>query len=489
MKAKALIIGNANYPANKLNNPENDANDLNDILKRLGFDTEILLNANTVTQVRSIVSFAKSLDNYDIGLFYFAGHGFQIDNENYLSAIDTNFDEPAQAKHSAFALNILLAYLNKAKNKTSIIILDACRTMLNKKSWYRSVEDMGLAPIYAPKGTIIAFATSPGEKAFDGIGKRNGIFTGALLQHIVTENIPIEEMFKRVRNTVYALSKGKQVSWEHTSLTGNFCFNSGQLSYSDTIEYNSQAIKDSTYEINTKTTADTIVKELKSHDWHKQNPAIYKLKLIDAAIEDKNKLFLIGRNILQSACGSARAAISFMCNLEDELKKLHTGGKNHVLDGIIFEMFFNSSGGFRQDEIKDDFLEEIYKVLEVSSFKESLNFLVKILLPYRDIIFYIPTLNPTGISFDIDFKIDSETNDIILEGIKYEGQNVFVKQEYDEIWGTSSETHYIVFKYNTLKRRIAKEIYIPLNKIVINTNIPIDDEQKLLYPDNYKIMK
>jgi len=268
MIAKALIIGNARYPNNLLENPENDAKDFNDIITRLGFETTVLLNADTVNQDRNITDFATSLDSYDIGLIYFAGHGFQIDNENYLAAIDTNFEH---AKHSAFPLNILLSYLNKAKNKTNIIILDACRKLIGKKAWYRSVENAGLAPIFAPKGTIIAFATSPGEMALDGNGKRNGIYTGALLQHIVGENIPVEEMFKRVRNTVYAISKGKQTSWEHTSLTGTFYFNSGQLSYSSTLEYSMQAIKDNLYEINNNTITDGIIKELKSHDYYVQN--------------------------------------------------------------------------------------------------------------------------------------------------------------------------------------------------------------------------
>src|SRR5690606_8327006 len=203
----------------------NDARDFADILFRLGFETTLLLNATAVNQDKAITDFASNLDTFDIGLFYFAGHGFQIDNENYLAAIDTNFDDPEHAKYSSFPLNILLSYFNKAKNRTSIIILDACRELLNKKAWFRSVEATGLAPVFAPKGTLIAFATSPAEKSLDGTGKRNGVYTDALLQHIVVERLPIEERFKRVRNTVVANSKVTQTSREHPSLSATFHVN------------------------------------------------------------------------------------------------------------------------------------------------------------------------------------------------------------------------------------------------------------------------
>jgi hypothetical protein len=487
MKAKTLIIGNANYPNSILDNPENDAIDIANTLTRLGFETSVILNADKVTQDKSITDFATSLDEYDIGIFYFAGHGFQIDNENYLAAIDTIFDDEAHAKHTAFPLNILLSYLNKAKNQTSIIILDACRELLNKKAWYRSVESAGLAPIFAPKGTLIAFATSPGEKALDGTGKRNGVYTSALLQHIIAENIPIEEMFKRVRNTVFALSKGKQTSWEHTSLTGTFCFNSGQLSHSLTIEYSSDVIKDSLYEINTKTLADSIVKDLKSYNYYIQNPAIEKLHLIDASTEDINKLFLIGRNILQTACGGSSAAISIMEDLPAEISRFMTGNKNHILNGIVYETFFNSFGSFRQDEIKDKYLDIIYKTLEHKEYEESLKFLTTILMPFNDVIFYIPTVSFIGLAFDLEF--DKTDTGIILKSIRHEGNEVLIKQESSDYWGMPNEITYRKLQFQYLKKYIGKNIFTPEKLITLSSNMDLTDEQIILFPDNYKIMK
>lgn len=487
MKAKALIIGNANYPNSKLDNPENDATDINDTLTRLGFETSLVLNADSVTQDKLITDFATSIDTYDIGLFYFAGHGFQINNENYLASIDTNFEDEEHAKHSAFPLNILLSYFNKAKNKTSIIILDACRELLNKKAWYRSVEEAGLAPIFAPKGTIIAYATSPGERALDGTGHRNGVYTRALLQHIVAENIPIEEMFKRVRNSVFAFSKGKQTSWEHTSLTGTFCFNSGQLAHSLLVEYSSEVIKDSMYETNTNTLIDSIIKDLKSYNYYVQNPAIEKIHLLNPQTEDKNKLFLLGRNVLQTAIGGEGAANSIMENLADFVNPFQVSSKNHLLNGIIYEVFFNSYGSFRQDNLKDHYLTEIYNLLENPQYKESLEFLNSILRPFNDMIFYIPSPSGIGVSFDIEFLKDGD--EIKVHSIKFEGKDVLIKVEYDSMWGIPEEISYRRLEFQYLKKLISIEIKAPEKKVTIVSNLEITDKQIVMYPNSHKLMK
>lgn len=487
MKAKSLIIGNANYSGNELNNPENDATDIDKTLTRLGFETSLILNADSITQDQAITNFATSIDEYDIGLFYFAGHGFQIDNENYLATIDTNFNDEEHAKHTAFPLNILLSYFSKAKNKTSIIILDACRSLINKKTWYRAVESSGLAPIFAPKGTIIAYATSPGEMALDGTGERNGIYTKALLQHIIAENVPIEEMFKRVRNSVFSFSRGRQTSWEHTSLTGTFCFNSGQLTHSSNVEYTSTAIMDSSYGINTLTPIDSIIKDLKSHNWFIQNPAIDKIHQLDPKTENKNKLFLLGRNILQVAVGGSVQAQLLMDNLSENIKYFLFSSKNHVLNGIIFEVFFNSYGSFRQDELKDDYLYEIYNTLENKEYKKSLDFLISILRPHNDVLFYIPSTDNIGISLDVGFVKNGA--DIRLDSIKFEGDEILIKEDYSEKLGLKEEITYESFEYHYLKKRISSEIKVPEKMIVIIPNIDIMPEQEIMYPNSHKLMK
>lgn len=488
MKAKALVIGNAKYGIKPLDNAVNDAEDIAEVLIRLGFDTKKVIDATAIEQDKQITDFATNLDDYDIGLFYFAGHGFQINNENFLGAINTDFQDEDHAKYTSFPINMLLSYFNKAKNNTNIIILDACREILDKKAWSRSVQNEGLAPIFAPKGTLIAYATSPGQTASDGTGNRNGLYTNALLQHITVENIPVEEMFKRVRNSVYAFSKGNQISWEHTSLTGTFYFNSGQLTHSKDIEYSSEAINDNLYNENTNTLTDSIIKDLKQYNWYVQNPAIDKIHLIDPLNTDKNKLFILGRNILQSACGSSASAIEFMENLQNSIEKFNIENKNHILNGMIYETFFNSYGSFRQDKLKDCYLEEIYSLLENNDYLESSKFLSQILLPYKDLVFYIPSLNVNGISIDLQFSKNQENKKLELKNMKYEGSEILVKK--DDMWGgTPEKIVYRSIEFQNLHKMISREIGVPENKLTLNSNMKIVADRIIDYPEYHSIMK
>lgn len=487
MKAKALAIGNTSYPERNLDNPENDANDISDILKRLGFDTSLILNASAAQQDQAITDFAADLDNYDIGLFYFAGHGFQIENENFLAAIDTNFDDPEHAKYSSFPLNILLSYFNKAKNRTSIIILDACRELLNKKAWYRSVEDAGLAPVFAPKGTIIAFATSPGERALDGTGKRNGVYTSALLQHIEVELLPIEEMFKRVRNTVFANSKGKQTTWEHTSLTGTFHFNSGQLTFAVSIPYTKQVVQDNLYVFNNSTVIDSIISSLRSYNWYLQNPAFERFRQLNPNTEDINKLFLLGRNILQAAIGSSGSAQDFMNDLPNRIEFFQTGNQNHVLNGLLYETFFNSFGSFRQDQLKNRYLPTLYTLLTNPVFSESKNFIFQQLQQFSQSLFYIPILNDNGISLDIELD-DSVSGEFEIKDIKLEGESIFIKQNDESSWGIPTTQSYKILSKEQLRNVIISETNIPDNKLTLSYNID-PGTSNIKYPNYYKILK
>jgi len=223
MNKIALIIGNAAYPESQLDNPVNDAEAIGEKLKRLGFETILRTDATNKVMEEALADFASNLATRDVALFFFAGHGMQIDGRNYLTAINTNFGREIDAKYSSIPLDKVIEPMENGSNKTDIIILDACRTNPYERRW-RGVDSRGLAPVYAPKGMIIGYATSPGQVAYDGDG-HNGAYTDAFLRHVSTPDITIEDLFKRVRNTLSSSTHGRQISWEHTSLMGDFYFN------------------------------------------------------------------------------------------------------------------------------------------------------------------------------------------------------------------------------------------------------------------------
>ncbi|MCG8380553.1 MAG: caspase family protein, partial [Proteobacteria bacterium] len=164
MSKLALIIGNADYPESPLSNPANDARAIKERLARLGFTTITRIDAEHKTMDLALQKFSKRLANQEVALFFFAGHGMQIEGEHFLTAVDTDFDDEIDAKHSSLSLNKVIDVMERVVNKTDIIILDACRTNPYERRW-RGVDSRGLAPVYAPKGMIIGYATSPGQVA------------------------------------------------------------------------------------------------------------------------------------------------------------------------------------------------------------------------------------------------------------------------------------------------------------------------------------
>ena len=488
MNALALIIGNANYTQakDKLINAINDANDIGQKLLNLGFVVNKVIDCNRETFDREVRSFGDELKKFDIGLFYYSGHGLQIEGKNYLTSIDTSFADSISAVHTSFPLDEIIDYMQKATPIIKILILDACRDN-PLPNQYRSIQGDGLAPIYAPKGTIIAFSTSPGEKAMDYGSGRNSIYTGALLNHIDDVNIPIEDFFKRVRTSVYTLSNGKQTSWEHTSLIGNFCFNSGQLIHSIDLPYKKEHIADENYQ-SLGTEIDAIIVGLRSRDWYKQQPAIHKLNRIDIKSFDESYLFLLGRNILQTAVGGEFSANSIIKNLDSWLQSWFTVNNNHVLNGILFEIYFNSKGQFRQKTFKNDFVDEIFRLQTNDKYKNSFDFIQKQLVPFHDYIIYIPTSPPTTLPIEIKFElVEYKANGIT----KNDHRLISVKHQEIELLDPYGDDNFdfISVSYNKFYESLCKELCIPKDKLRITFNVNKDDIKMVRMPWELKLSK
>lgn len=222
-KKLALIVGNSAYTASPLKNPVNDARAMSSTLKNLGFDVMYYDNVSQKEMKKAIDAFGQRLKGYEVGLFYYAGHGIQYKGRNYMIPVEADLKNEQQIEYDCIAADRVLAFMEYAESKVNIIVLDACRNNPFERSWNRSSNGSGLAFMNAPTGSMIAYATSPGNTASDGTGS-NGLYTSALLKYMNTSGITIEQMFKRVRSEVEERSGGKQVPWESTSLKGEFYF-------------------------------------------------------------------------------------------------------------------------------------------------------------------------------------------------------------------------------------------------------------------------
>ena len=217
----ALVIGNSAYQTAPLRNPANDARDMAAALRDLGFEVIEHIDADQRVMKRAIWSFGERLRQADVGLFYYAGHGVQIGGENYMIPVGARIEMEPDVEVEGVRVTRVMAEMDKANNGLNIVILDACRNNPFARS-FRSAE-RGLARMNAPVGTIVAFATKPGDVAADGAGD-NGVYTAELLQAMRTPGLKVEDVFKRTRAGVRRETDGRQIPWEETSLEGDFYF-------------------------------------------------------------------------------------------------------------------------------------------------------------------------------------------------------------------------------------------------------------------------
>ena len=221
----ALVIGNSNYPNQwKLKNPINDSRAMQSKLTSLGFNVIYREDLKTA-QIGSLFDeVSKKVTPGSAFVFYYAGHGVQIRNENFLPTVDASiasqFDIPTQS----ISLNRILDLIGDTKSTLNLLMLDACRNnpWVSTAVSSRSMT-MGLAKVEPPRGTLISYATRPGGVADDG-NSSNGLYTQFLLKHIDTADLPVENFFKRVANDVIDASSGKQEPWVEGGIRGEFTF-------------------------------------------------------------------------------------------------------------------------------------------------------------------------------------------------------------------------------------------------------------------------
>jgi len=224
----ALVIGNAAYSEDALTNPANDANDVAEALRSLGFEVTLVLDADLKAMEEALDTFSRQLNRGGVGVFYYAGHGVQVEGENYLIPLTANLTRQNDVRYEAVPLGKVLNAMETSEAKVNVVIIDACRDNPFYRRW-RSGDrtlssERGLAFEVPPEGTIISFATGPDDVAADGEG-RNSPYTASLLQHINIEGEDVATMFRRVRADVIQATRGEQIPWYQESLVGSFSFN------------------------------------------------------------------------------------------------------------------------------------------------------------------------------------------------------------------------------------------------------------------------
>jgi len=225
----ALVIGNSAYEhVSPLKNPKNDAEAISAMLAQLGFKVIKGIDLTRTELEAKAREFALSSRGAEVALFYYAGHGLQVNGQNYLAPVDVELADEADLDFQTVSLDTILRNMERER-RTNLVFLDACRDNPLARNLARSMGTRsaavgrGLARTESGVGTLIAFATQPGNVALDGEGA-NSPFTTALLQHIETPDLDVALLMRRVREDVMAATNDRQVPWSNSSLTGSFAF-------------------------------------------------------------------------------------------------------------------------------------------------------------------------------------------------------------------------------------------------------------------------
>jgi parallel beta-helix repeat protein len=233
-KRVALVIGNSKYQnVTALTNPANDAAVMEAALKGAGFDVIKYTDLDQRGMKQAMLEFGRKLkQGAEASMFFYAGHGIEVDGRNYLVPTDSNTESKEEADIQNVEVNDFLALMENSGVPLNIVVLDACRN--NPFRGLRAIGG-GLAPVRAPVGTFVAYSTAPGSVAADGTGN-NSPFTLALAETMKVPGLPLESVFKQTRSKVRVSTGGQQVPFDSSAIEGDFYFSPAEAATPGTVE-------------------------------------------------------------------------------------------------------------------------------------------------------------------------------------------------------------------------------------------------------------
>lgn len=498
MKGKMLSIGNGNYDniQPNLDNAINDANEIAQVFGQMGYDVYTCIDKTAGEIIEQVQQFSDSIKEGEIAVLYYAGHGCQVvdDNGLYVNCITgkdsfMNQDNGGEVLQTSIKLQEhIIDMLDSSKAIIKIFLIDACRKEIPLNRGENQPVRTGFSfNIKSAGGSLISFSTSSGKGASDGI-EGHSPYAKALLEYC-KQSISIEDCLKKVRLAVYDETNNSQISWEHTSLMGNFKFNYANISnHQDNIlqeaahggiyNYSQNALADSTYVIDSNNQVDLIIQRFKTHDWYKQNDGINKLYGIGKEEATPNQQFIIGRNILQTAIGGEYECKSIMeGRLVNFLTRWSDNKENHILNGMLFEMYFDHNAEFRgATRTKSTYLIQLLMLLNSEQFEKSRSFIQQQLDPYRGRLYYFPLENK---SISIQVRVQPHhLNDAFMEfsSLSVNGHEIEVVE---------TENMFKSFKnFELIKKQLSNELCAPIDVLNLSIEPQVANDVQIEFPQD-----
>ena len=281
-------------------------------------------------------------------------------------------------------------------------------------------------------------------------------------------------MFKRVRNTLRLSTGSGQISWEHTSLIGDFFFSTS--TGRRMTDYGADAISDSQFLLKPSTKVRDAIDGLKSYNWYKQNPALAALADVDLTNDTTDALFVLGRNIYQAACGGANAADTYIKEFRNKTAGIEPERRKAILDGMLFEIFFNSKGELRKD-FKTSKFEDLFELSKVPDFEASFALISEVLTPYQSRFVVLPG-RTRPVNVDVQ-TVELDTGERLITGIFVDAANVLRTSRSSESPSSSSYP----IRHEKLVQQICTGLLMPSLLVTVTPDYDISTARLLIPMD------
>jgi hypothetical protein len=302
-----------------------------------------------------------------------------------------------------------------------------------------------------------------------------------ILPAVFDESIEVPGLLK----TTGYISLKKKTPEQLSELIVQKLKNSGALltqsfSYSDSVKAD---IDFPLHDVNVIT---NIINDLKSYTWSRQNSAVARLLDLDLAKVSSDEVFVLGRNLYQCACGKERKSVSVLANLRQQLAKFPEGRAFDLLNGMFFEVYFNSKGEFRGTKLKTHYLSELLALQAVKKFSPSITFIRRALEPYRTSLLFMPSVVPENVLVEISIRKSAPPT---VQALKVNDRNLLTRDLDDEnldarLWRLSFKN----FTLEELRQELSEGWSIPINQLEIRCNSTLDQKVKLRLPEDIAIL-
>jgi hypothetical protein len=248
-----------------------------------------------------------------------------------------------------------------------------------------------------------------------------------------------------------------------------------------TFSYSDNARADVDFPRHDNSALTNIMEGMKSNTWPKQAPAVRSIFALDWSTLDKNQIFVLGRNIYQCACGSERTAFGIVIDLREKLAGVPPSVGAHLLNGMLFEAYFDKEGKFRGHKLKDQHLKRLLEVQGVKRFEPSVAFIRHELAPYKRHLPFLPASPPETVVFDL---VLSKSHLATIKSVRLRGSELLVKEDEKEVFPDRMTIALPKFTIEQLKRQLREKWNIPIDQIEFKSSNSIDLQAEYRFPEN-----